>query len=56
MVKLKYYTYGQYKRIMKLSDKDFTSMLLNGSLIYSHQNNSGIWYRDCGLGVYLKVS
>jgi len=56
MIKIKYYSWGEYKRVMRLSDKDFTSMLLNGSLIYSHQNKDGVWYHDCGRGVYLKIS
>ena len=53
MVKLKEYAYGEYRKELKLSDNDFTIMLLNGSLTFSHSNKQGNWYRDCGLSVYL---
>lgn len=54
MIKLKYYIYGDYIKEIRLSDKDFTIMLLTKSLEYSHTNKIGTWYKDCGLGVYLK--
>ncbi len=41
MVELKYYIYGQYVKEIKVSDKDFTVMLLNKSLEFSHQNKDG---------------
>lgn len=55
MIKFKYFVWGAYSKTIKLSDKDFTAMLLNKSLEFSHTNKSGDWYKDCGLGVYLKV-
>ncbi len=55
MIKLRYYTYGDFKRVIKFSDKDFTSMLLIKGLIFSHTNERGDWYKDTGLGVYLKI-
>lgn len=55
MVKTKYYSQGGYKRIIKFSDNDFTQALLTSSLVYSHTNKNGDWYKDCGCGVYLKV-
>jgi len=55
MVELKYYTYGQYVKKIKVSDKAFTVMLLNKSLEFSHQNKEGKWYRDDGCGVYLMM-
>jgi len=53
MVKLRYYIYGEYKKTIRLSDKDFTAMLLNKSLEFSHSNCRGDWYKDSGLGSYL---
>jgi len=55
MVKLQEYNHGQEVRKHKISDKDFTGMLLNGSLEFSHTNESGNWYRDCGNSVYLTI-
>jgi len=55
MVKLKEYNHGVFKKVLKLSDKDFTVMLLNGSIEFTHSNKAGNWYRDCGLGVYLLI-
>lgn len=48
MIITKYYIYGEYVKTIKFSDNDFTRMLK-----YSHENASGRWYRDAGLGVYL---
>ena len=56
MIKFNYYNQGGYKKIIKVSDNDFTVMLLNGSLAFSHENESGKWYKDCGCGVYLIVN
>lgn len=55
MIKFRYYSWGQYKKVINFSDKDFTVMLLSGSLTFSHQNKDGIWYKDCGMGMYLKT-
>ena len=55
MVKLRYYIYGEYKKTLRLSDKKFTTILLNKSLEFSHSNCRGDWYKDSGLGSYLRV-
>ena len=47
------YQHGQKVKTFTVSDKDFTCMLINNSLEFSHENTSGAWYKDYGLGVYL---
>lgn len=53
MKKLEYFRFGEYQRIIKLTDKEMDESIKRGSLEFVGESSNGQKvYRDVGCGTY----